>query len=119
MIIINEFGNAMVSVIFVTEHVHNDDSVYLDIIFEIDIYKWKQSKRALTSINESNGEISTIIGAVVIDTHQPTQTEKCCFLQNTAMKIAMKKIIKQRFFKLCLWMYINDYSTYDVENFTV
>ena len=59
---------------------HNADSVYLDIIFNIDIYKSKQSKRASVSINEPNGEISTIVGAVVVDTHQGTQTEKCCFL---------------------------------------
>ena len=62
--------------ILVTAHVHNDDSVYLDIIFNIDIYKRKQSKTAVSSINESNGEISTVIGGVVIDTHQETQTEK-------------------------------------------
>ena len=46
----------------------------------IDIYKRKQSKKAPSSINESNTEISTVVGAVVIDTHQPTQTEKHCLL---------------------------------------
>ena len=61
-------------------YVHNDHSVYLDIIFNIDIYKWTQSKKAPSSINESNTEISTVICAVVIDTHQPTQTEKRCLL---------------------------------------
>ena len=40
----------------------------------------KQSKRALVSINKSNGEIFNVIGAVVIDIHQATQTEKRCFL---------------------------------------
>ena len=34
------------------QHVHNDDSVYLDVIFNIDIYKWKQAKKAPSSINE-------------------------------------------------------------------
>ena len=60
--------------------VHNDDSVYLDIILNIDIYKWKQSKKPPSTINESNTEISTIVGAVIIDTHQRTQTEKRCLL---------------------------------------
>ena len=54
--------------------------VYLDIIFNIDIYKWKQAKKALSSINESNTEIFTVVGAVVIDTHERTQTEKRCLL---------------------------------------
>ena len=58
----------------------NDDSVYLNIIFNIDVYKSKQSKRASLSINASNGEIFTVIGAVIVDTHQATQTERCCFL---------------------------------------
>ena len=33
-------------------------------------------KKASSGINESNTEISTVVGAVVIDTHQPIQTEK-------------------------------------------
>ena len=72
---------------------YNDDSVYLDITFN----KSKQSKRAPSNINESNGEISTVIGAVVTDTHQRTPAEKRCFWLNTATKITTKKIVKQRF----------------------
>ena len=53
---------------FITTHM--SDSVYFGIIFDIDIYKPKQSKTATTSINKSNSETFTVIGALVIDIYQ-------------------------------------------------
>ena len=46
------------------------------MIFTIDIYQSKQCKTPTSSINEGNREIFSLIGAVVIDTHQRTHTEK-------------------------------------------
>ena len=98
---------------------HNYDCVCFAIIFNIDIYTSKQSKRAIRDITKSNGKIFNVISAVVIDMHKRTQTEKTLFLSNTATKLTLKKIVKQRFFSLCSMMYINNQSTYDVKNFTV
>ena len=55
---------------------HRSDSAYFGIIFDIDIYHAKQSKTATTSINQSNPETFAVIGALVIDIYQRTQTEK-------------------------------------------
>ena len=60
---------------------HNYDSVYFAIIFNIDIYTSKQTKRAITNTSKSNGEISNVIDAVVMDMYKRTQTEKNCFYQ--------------------------------------
>ena len=62
-----------------TTTTHNNDSVYFVIISNIDIYKSKQSKIAITYVNKSNREIFTVIGALVIDIHQQTQTGKTLF----------------------------------------
>ena len=53
--------------------------VYFVIIFDIDIHGSKQSKTSIPSINEWKSEIFSVIDAVVIDIHQPTQTEKWLF----------------------------------------
>ena len=55
---------------------HSSDSVYFGIIFNIHIYKPKQSKTATTSINKSNSETLTVIGALIVNIYQRTQTEK-------------------------------------------
>ena len=89
------------------------------IIFNIDIYTSKQTKRRIADVAKSNGEIFNVIGAVVIDTHQRTKIEKTLFLSNIATKVALKKIAKQRFFSLCSLMYINNNCIYDTENFSV
>ena len=60
--------------LFITTHIY--DSVYFGIIFDIDIYEPKQSKTATTSINKSNNETFTVIGTLVVDIYQRTQTEK-------------------------------------------
>ena len=98
---------------------HSDDFAYSAITFNIDIYQSKQSKTSIPSINQQNPASFSVTGAVVIDAHQRTQTEKRSFLSNTARKQPLKKDIKQRFCSLCSLMYINNHSTYDFENFTV
>ena len=85
--------------IFITAH--NYDLIYFAIIFNIDTYTSKQSKREITDVAKSNSEIFNIIGAVVIDTHQRTQTEKTLFFIKYRIETCMKKIGKQRFFSLC------------------
>ena len=40
---------------------HNDDSVYIGNILDIDTYELKQSKGATTSINKPNGKIFSVI----------------------------------------------------------
>ena len=63
--------------LFITTHNYN--SVYFVIIFDIDVYGSKKSKRATTNINKSSGEIFDVIDALVVDTYQRTQTEKTLF----------------------------------------
>ena len=60
--------------LFITTH--SFDSVYFGIIFDIDVYKRKQSKTATTSINKWDSEAFTVIGTLVVDIYQQTQTEK-------------------------------------------
>ena len=86
--------------IFTTEH--NYDSVYFAIIFNIDIYKSKQSKTSIPSINEWNSEIFNVIGAVVIDIHQRTKTEKTLSLSNIVTKVALEKNCQTTFFSVCV-----------------
>ena len=46
------------------------------------IYEPKQSKKVVTDIDESNGEIFSVIDTLVIDMYQWTQTEKTlCFIK--------------------------------------
>ena len=63
--------------LFITTH--SDDSVYFAIIFNIDIYESKQSTTSISSVNEWNHETFSVIGAVVIDIYQRTQTAKTLF----------------------------------------
>ena len=71
---------------------HSDDCVHLSVVFNIDMYEPKQSKQATTSINESNNAIFNVIGVVVGDMRQRTQTEKRCFL---SIVTPLPKIVKQ------------------------
>ena len=48
----------------------------IDIDMNTGIYSLKQSTMAITSINKSNGETYSVISALVIDIHQPTQHAK-------------------------------------------
>ena len=105
--------------IFITTHNNYDSNTYFSVIFNIDVYEPKQSKEAITDIDESNTEIFSFMAALVIDIYQRTQTEKTLFLSNTARKQPLKKFIKQRFLSLCSMAYINNQSIYDTENFTV
>ena len=52
--------------ICITAHNH----AYFGVTFDIDIYEAKQSKTAITSINEPNTKTLNVIGAVVIDIHR-------------------------------------------------
>ena len=57
------------------------DSVYFAILFSINIYDPKQSKKAITGIDESKCEIFSFVAGLVIDIYQRTQTEKTLFYQ--------------------------------------
>ena len=46
------------------------DSVYLVVTLNIDIYESKQSKTPIVNVNQSNGEIYSVIGALVVDIYQ-------------------------------------------------
>ena len=81
--------------IFTTSH--SNEFVYLPITFDIHIYISKQSKRETTSINKPNGEIFNVIGAVVIDIHQRTQTAKTLLFIKCSNETGIEKIAKQRF----------------------
>ena len=94
------------NIIFITTLKY--DSVHFAILFNINIYDPKQSKKAITDIDESNCEIFSLVAALVIDIYQRTQTEKTLFLSNTARKQPLKKFIKQRFLGLCSLTYINN-----------
>ena len=71
------------------------------------------------SITKQNSEILNVIGAVVIDINQRKQTEKTLFFINYSNETVIEKMVKQRFFSLCWLMCINNYSTYDIKNFSV
>ena len=47
-------------------------------MFNSDIYQSKQFKRAIENVNNSNNAILSVIHAVAMNVHQPTQTEKRC-----------------------------------------
>ena len=95
------------------------DCVYLVVTLSIDIYESKQSKTAIVNVNKSNGEIYSVIGALVVDICQRIQNSKLLFLSNTAGKQLLKKIDQQRFFSLCSLIYINNQSTYNSKSFIV
>ena len=64
------------------------------------IYESKQSKKAITDINESNGEIFGVISAVVIDIYQRTQTEKTLFFIKYSKETTIKEIYQTTFSQL-------------------
>ena len=97
---------------------HNCDSVYFGIIFDIDIFNPKQSKTAITSINKSNSETFTVIGALVVDICQRTQTEKT-LLDNFLNGCLPAVFDKHNVFEFVLVTYINNESIYDTINFTI
>ena len=101
--------------IFITTH--ENDSAYFAILFNI--CEPKQSKEAITDIDESSSEIFSVVAALVIDIYQGTQTAKTLFSSNIARKQPLNKFIKQRFLSLCSLTYINNQSIYDTKNFTV
>ena len=98
---------------------HNGDSVCFGITFDIDINEPKHSKKATTSINEPNDETFNVIGAVVIDIHRRTQTENTMFDHFFYCHFRCGILQKTTFFSLCSLTCINNYSTYNTENFTV
>ena len=80
---------------------HNDDFVYLTIIFNIDIYTSTPSKKAITDIDKSNDEIYSAIGALVVNIHQRTQTEKT-LLDNFSIPVQLRYLIKNNVFSVCV-----------------
>ena len=91
----------------------------LYFIMCINIYQLKQCKASISSGNEQNHEIFSVIGAVVIDIHQGTQTEKTLFFVKYSTRTGIEKIVKQCFFSSGSLMYINKQSTYDTINFII
>ena len=101
-----KYNSTRTNGIFITTHKY--DSVHFATLFNINIYDAKQSKKAITDMDESKCEISSIVAALVIDIYQRTQTEKKLFLSNTARKQPLKKFSKQRFLGLRSLTYINN-----------
>ena len=93
--------------------------LYFGIIYDIDIHEPKQSKKATISINEANTEIFNLIRAVMIHIHPPTQIEKPLFDNFFHCNFHCSILQKTTFFSMFCFIYINNYSTYNSENFTV
>ena len=72
----------------------------------IDIWKSKQSKTVIVNVNTSNGEIFSVIGALVVDICQRIQNSKTLFLSNTAAKQPLKKL-SNNVFSVCVRWYIS------------
>ena len=66
----------------------------LYFIMCINIYQSKQCKASISSGNEQNREIFSVIGAVVIDIHQRTQTEKTLSFVKHSTRTGIEKIVK-------------------------
>ena len=80
---------------------HNDDFVYITVIFNIYIYTSTPCKKAITDIDKPNDEIYSIIEALVVNIHQRTQTEKT-LLDNFSMPIRLRYLIKNSVFSVCV-----------------
>ena len=61
----------------------------------------------------------SVIGDVVIDIHQRTQTAKTLFFIEYSEEASIEKNYQTTFFSLRSLMYINNHSTYDIEICTV
>ena len=106
-------------------HIQWSFGEYRDIALEsigyvpnINIYTLNIPKTAISSINKWGGEIFIMIGVLVINICDGTQSEKTLFGIQYCYKIRIEKIYKQSFFTLCFVTYINNQDTYHDRNCT-
>ena len=71
------------------------------------IYEPKQSKKVVTDIDESNGEIFSVIDTLVIDIYQRTQTAKTLFFIKYSKETTIAKIYQTTF---SLFVFVDIYQ---------